>query len=551
MLQTPTLKLDRSAQVIELDAPLPEQMRETLTTAKPAPLVVRPAELVRGFLAAPILAAKAKAFDDDVVATLERHHSPRVMALLHDCLKAIGKRCVGEKKDCEEAASRVVAALSLGGERIDGRAPVRGADVGGERMAREFHDALAKPIGIFAEADDLGEIFRRDRFLQQPMEDSVADALRSSMVRDAEVMAEYRHALAFQSRITNPPARPSLLSDAVKGPYGTGRRAFLPASDAFENGIIRQYQSLLAGGADTTDVLIAALRDRRLDLAPKAESGWYAWQWWAMEPLLRESARPEAARVLRTPGYQRLVEDEFRAVFTQNRETHVKNLAMAAVCGVPERLVTIGPALTVEPHAERCRRLSLAYRFLRTAMMELLGEAALAAPLRGATTDRNAPAPCSLAEGLFAMEDLFFGGYLVACDETGHPPALEDRTAREAERARHALRWFRANAASDRHLAADVRVAVPLFFNEQTRMYRVRGLFAYSTTWGSARFIEKPRICSPTDGLRIVWSDQSLPLVRMETAEFEVAVPPTREEFRAACDATDSVAEAVARLSGE
>jgi len=51
-------------------------------------------------------------------------------------------------------------------------------------------------------------------------------------------------------------------------------------------------------------------------------------------------------------------------------------------------------------------------------------------------------------------------------------------------------------------------------------------------------------------GWKLQWnSSQSLRLARMESAEFFVSTPPTREEFRAACDKARTPAEVVSLLS--
>ena len=98
------------------------------------------------------------------------------------------------------------------------------------------------------------------------------------------------------------------------------------------------------------DEVVRRIRSSELALAPRAESGWYDYQTWALKALVLPERMPEGERLRLDAGYTTLLDDLFKGLLTLTRETHVKQLEMpiAGAAG-PGREVFIDIPLCCRP----------------------------------------------------------------------------------------------------------------------------------------------------------------------------------------------------------
>jgi hypothetical protein len=253
------------------------------------------------------------------------------------------------------------------------------------------------------------------------------------------------------------------------------------------------------------DVLVAAIRNGTVELAPKAGDGWYQYQEWALETLLVTDRAQERSKIAFTARYRRRLQEAFASLLTQHRETHlVHSGSKMAGAVAPPRV----PSFRVEP---------LATVYLRHAQSYVALEAALESLL---------PLDDALRAQLHHARDLFFGAYWIACEDLGMRPTIPVKP----ELVDAAQRWL-ADLAGDAIAAADARVIVPIaqLANHRAKYWVVIGvretLAGYSYIDGDDAGQPPPdriaRVSLPTEQF-----------VEVESSD----VPPTREELRALCD---------------
>ena len=82
----------------------------------------------------------------------------------------------------------------------------------------------------------------------------------------------------------------------------------------------------LPAGADLMKEMIQAIRQGKVDLAPKPGSGWYDYQIYALETFLLPEKGEENPKLLLTKAYKKRMLEAFKALMTKRRETHVRDL---------------------------------------------------------------------------------------------------------------------------------------------------------------------------------------------------------------------------------
>jgi hypothetical protein len=377
----------------------------------------------------------------------------------------------------------------------------------------------SRPIGLHAESEELQRSFRHDRLLQSELEQDDAGGIRSVFDAEPTLRAGYRRHLALLMKLTGPLAMPSIEESTTR------LCSVLPPSESAEGRLLKQ----LFGGASVPSgfqlgpELVARIRDGRLLTRPAASDGWYAYQLHAIAALLD----PDSDRLRVGPRYRTQLEETFQALFAMNRETHLKQLELAAAGGCP---IVIAPRLTVEPLPDYYSRVADGYRFLREALSELLGEVVL----RSTEVERDG---VGLWDALVDIEMLFLGAEAASRDELGQSIT----PSRERDVARARFRAWQRTTSGDAELRSDLRVAAPVWFDVEretvhlcatigveTRSLRFEYLEPPTVTLfgaSTARFADKPTFQSSA---RLILS----PI----TIECDVRVPPTRDEFRTICD---------------
>ncbi|MGC4118812.1 MAG: hypothetical protein QM765_30470 [Myxococcales bacterium] len=154
--------------------------------------------------------------------------------------------------------------------------------------------------------------------------------------------------------------------------------------------------------------------------------------------------------------------------------------------------------------------------------------------------------PGSLGEEIDEAEALFRGAESTVRLESGQEPA-----GTSADRA--VFRRFARGAQSDLDLNADVRMAVPLYFDEGRRMHRLQIVVGIERSTLSFSFKERPKLrlldrngedC--TQQAKLGTLHVTFPLPR--AIEVDARFIPTRERFRQICDGArsdEAIAEAL------
>lgn len=506
-----------------------------------------------------MLAQKAKAVDDGIVATLEfllaegtmsfRGRSA-LLAGLQSQLQGGWDRSPDDPR-LAEAIGLLSAVRSLVGDNdpadpITWPTPLR---LWRNQYLRDFRkmQEVDVPLGVYAWSQRLAGLYRQSKSLQEPLSEAAALPLRQALEADLPLRGAYETHLALLA-LTNPLVRPHLLSRSP-----SSAPAFFPASKSREGQLVK----LLVGdqpvppGFDLIGELIARVTDGRLSLATSEESGWYDSILHALEPLLVPDQVPEAGRLQLAEDYRDDLQQLFRSLLGTARESHVKQLEMAAAGGFA---LVISPHLTLEPLAEHYRRRAESYRFVRERLVTLLGEDVLLSWNR-ATPSGETGVP--LLDEIHLMEQLFAGASAIVQDELGIVPAIEseggDRRWLTAAKAR--TRSWIASHRDDPDLGEDVRMMVPLFKDVERDEFHVLAVVGYEQRNLKVSFVDFPEVTVRDSQGRAVesdiqWSDATYPLARPVTMTCRTRRLLDRDQFRELCDREKTMAAIRSALEG-
>jgi hypothetical protein len=484
------------------------------------------------FVSAGELVAKAKAFDDGLLAAVE-------VASQEACGAFRGKRpllrAMREKlADGGRAASLIEAACELGGCGT-ARSPAA------REILRRFlaDECQSKPIGFYTWAEELSRIYRQDRLLQADLlgaED--APHVAAALAGTHALLAGYSQCLRLAEQCTNqlvctdfrPWAKAIAKGDVARGVEPGGERqaslALFPASRSHETDLARRLYGTrpIPEDADLLRDLIRAVRSGAVDLRPGSGSGWYDWQTWALETLVSPDRAEESGRVSLNESYRQYLEDLFRAALALGRETHVKQLEVP-MCGasMPPPVI-VHPDVRLEPLVSHYARRAEGYRFVRAVLDEQFGEPALSR-LRGWRRDRTVDVP--LAAELEFMIALLDGAANVARLELGAP---------SQGGADVFVRWM-ASRDDDPDITADLRMMVPVYFDVGRKRTRVWMFLGWMEDSIDVSFASPPEVRS-LSGRRLEARPESstYPIAKPVVVDALVSRLLDRDEFRALCD---------------
>lgn len=479
-----------------------------------------------------------KQLDDQIYAGVERSVQEGLAptlapkrALLSDALAYL---VAHRSSAADEAIAVVAAAIEEGGADADVPADLTGA-VAAVKSEFEANAELSKPIGFYGWSDELRGVFRQDRLLQQALEPGAACALAGAIAADPAREQRYRALLDLYTRMTNP--LESSLADllpiasgaACSSAAAASPHAFLSASTTPEVELFRKlYPNGAPPGADLMQDFIDAIRAGTIDLTPGEGDGWYAYQLYALETLLVTDHSEERAKVAFMAKYKKRLQEAFETMVTQHRETHVKqanteDMSSAEVHPLPD--------VRVEPLATVFVRHARSYVFLEAALDAVMGPSFLDGAV---TVDEHGPTTTTLRAQIRASRDLFFGLYLVACQDVGLPPKLDapgDPKPEERDALAKAADAWLLGLANDPVAGADVRVMIPIAEIDEAH-WRYWAVVGVRTTLAAYSFLHGTDTSAPP--LEDEWR------VALPTEQFvEVtssATPLGREEFRALCD---------------
>lgn len=274
-----------------------------------------------------MIEAAAKRFDDALYATVEilAQHGWRGGAGKASFLKRFARAVAdsaGELAARGEALARLLAARKLGGSAEAVPDSVR-ARVDALLAAFNADPARSRTLGFYSASPELSSIFRQDRFLQDAADTSMPEGawLRASaeaLSADDALRSAYRSLMRIPAVMTDTFSDRSLLEPAGGS---VGKTAVFPASRSLEGDLLKRLfgDRPIPDGHAVMDDIVAAVRGGTVDLKPGKSSGWYAWQTWALEPLLRNGVRAEAGKIRFGEGYREHAEELFRAAGPASR----------------------------------------------------------------------------------------------------------------------------------------------------------------------------------------------------------------------------------------
>ncbi len=218
--------------------------------------------------------------------------------------------------------------------------------------------------------------------------------------------------------------------------------------------------------------MIQAIRRGKVDLAPTASGGWYAYQIHALETFLLPEKGEENPKLLLTKTYKKRMLEAFQALMTKRRETHARDLenVKSPASMEPPPRATVKPRLRVEPCPTYYLRTARSCDFLLSFLLAAAGEDGLASLHRlreGGERSKTLP------EELRWLRELFYGLHLITAEDIGMGLALRpdepvDRATCEAK----TTAWL-AFYGQDADLRVDTRVSVPTFFDVSQRRTRL------------------------------------------------------------------------------
>ena len=433
----------------------------------------------------------------------------------------------------DEALVLSATALRLGGQSAEVPADLaQKADA----LKSEFlaAEAESKPFGFYTWSPELRQIWQQDRLLQRPLASPAAScAFAEAIAAEPQRKQQYLQLTQLYARLTNP-LRSSLadMLDVAATPacLALPRQAFIGRSATPEVALFeRLYPNGVPANADLMGDLVKAIRAGTVDLAPRADDGWYQHQLFALETLLVTDKSEERAKIAFMARYKKRLQEAFSTMLVQHRETHAKQADTTTPVSVASTPPT--PHFRAEPMATVYVRHARSYVFLESALDAALGAAVLdvapAVDALGATTD-------TLRARLRRARDLFFGLYVVACQDIGlkislaapgDPPQTEWTALAEK-----ADDWLQ-GLSRDPLASSDVRVMVPIAALESGK-YKYWAVVGVRGTLAGYSYIEGMDTSPPKP------ADQTR--AWLATEQFVEVVsspsPMTRDEFRALCD---------------
>ena len=492
-----------------------------------------------------LIDGKAKQFDDGLYAALDQAYYRGLKGRLTSHVQLI-RGIYDEVGPASPAEPLLAAGLELAGVKVE---PANSAAK--DTLLQQFvsNEVQSKPIGFYNWNSTLRECFRFLRFFQQPIRDrATAQAITDALSRKQALLSDYRKALAFYSRLTNPPADASVL-DLIerKEPLPPDATIVLfPASTSRETELfLKLFPRGLPADADLMKELIRRIRSGQVDLTPRPASGWYDYQVHALETLLLPEKGQEAHKLMLTRAYKKRMLEAFKALVTKRRETHVRQVKTAEPksAAMPQEKLQIAPRLRLEPCPSYYLRTARGYAFLATFLESALQGDTLKT-LHGLREGTPPERGADLRTELHEIRDLFYGFHLLSAEDIGMKPLfLEGETINREQCEGLATRWL-ASFSTDPDLARDTRVAVPLYVDPFRGVTRLWVTIGVRLTRLKADFARGPRI-KPKEGPGD-WSivpagqlgERTLLIAVDEFAEVEIPGNKvlTRDELRTLCD---------------
>ena len=557
--------LNASAAVLRLDVPMIKpDVEQRLLTLHPS---YAAAVTEKGFGAVILpsvnmLDGKAKQFDDGLYAAIDLAYYQGLKDKLQSQVQLV-KRIADKAGSDNAAAPYLAAGLELAGVKVK---VANTAEK--DRLLSAFRqdEVASKPIGFYTWNEQLKALFRFARFFQRqfgefrPEDLAVPQALAAILSQDKALLAEYQQVVAFYARLTNAKSCLSLADIGNVAPLDLSvlKRlakqknvhhatvAVFPPSTSKESVLFEKlFPKGVPPNVDLMKELVKRIRSGEVDLKPKADSGWYEYQVYALETLLLAEKGVERDKLLLTKEYKKRMLEAFKALVTKRRETHMREMQMLEALSLPSRPpkieVDVRPRLRIEPAPTYFVRAARAYAFLASFLEATVGKEALQV-LRGLKQDGHRAQ--DLHAELLWIRDLFYGFYLISAEDIGMKASFAADEAVDQERCYQLASDWLAKTVDDADLAADTRVAVPIYIDANRGVTRLWITLGVRLTRLDTNYARLPSIkpakgegdWTPVKPHRLVGANYLIPVDEFAEVELKGIRVLSREEFRAICD---------------
>ena len=554
------IKLDLSTQVLgldiiddredkdwgELEGPLPFQKIE----ADLFPTIKSIRRDGTDFVSASILVAKAKQFDDGLLAVVEylcqegtkSFVSKReLLQRVAESLKVLAKEKEIDKKSLNYCRGFIIAAANIGGQQL---AETKEVQIQAEQIKSDFlsNQPQSEPIGFYTWTKDLSKIFQQDRLLQKNIDaDEKIKLLSRGLSKNKNVLTAYKTYLSFVEKLTNPFPPEYCDLSKFQDIQKKKKYSFFPPSQAHETELIKRLYGNrpIPDGFSLIDAFIQKIQEGKIDLAPKEDSGWYDYQVYALEPFVNHGSMPEAKKLYFGDKYKQELIDLFKASISLTRETHIKQSEVPMV-GESEPLpsIKIYPELSIEPIATYYLRRAKSYGFVRKLLELTFGNSALKNAHRLTASGEVSK---SLSQELLNMESLFYGAYQVVSQEIGMDIQVQERGEQEKEADKKYVREWIRTLTDDTDVGTDNRMMVPVFYDKLRKKTKVWVILGYSVKPLSIWFSQKPKVTvTDAEGKKVEvdleFQRTRKSLIYPVSAEIYVNKILNRSDFRSLCD---------------
>jgi len=509
---------------------------------------------------------QAKQFDDGLLAAVD-------LALLQRSgLPVVGHLPLLQRMlDRAEAGSAAVpflsAAMTLGGVSNEFSDSTETRE-----WIRKFEsdETVSQPIGVYTWSQDLRRCWACLRFLQQPLDLSVprhretVESICGLLSADDGLRVDYSRSLLLQQQLCSGQARLSieqvigadLSSEAAladlqrrESVHTTGVSFFPPSRSRESELCSRLFPNGVPGDANLMQMLISSIRSSPMESGSARLPGWLDHQVTALQYLLLPETAHEFNKLLLSGTYRRRMQEAFTALLTKRRETHVRQLDVARLDSAPSgKEQRFRPRLRLEPCLSWYLQTARGYRLLHQTLREGLGADVLGELHRLTPTG---PVSESLAVELGVQERLYYGLYLLSCEDIGLRPQIPAGEVPDAADCQQLAAAWLVSLCGEQRSTEDARFAVPIFIDRVTGSMRLWAVVGVRLATLQARFETAPSI-RPVNSSD-TW--QKVPPSQLEPADWTIAVddflevevptlvPPTREQFRRLCDQYRTKAE--------
>jgi hypothetical protein len=469
---------------------------------------------------------RGKLSDDGLMAAFEYYDEFARKGLAHsafyDKLCAAALKKIDEPKAIGLGARALVAKLwtarSLGGDSLTPE--IRRNQEIYERIREETSfmskkRSLWKPVGFYTWTKKLSYMYSRDRTLQQPFLHNGIEAmlvLLAILDEDTLIKKTYYDEMNRFALLNGVPkynvaeaigrARGrkgflAVLADSVllrklEARLGTDKMTLLPSAYTPED---RFLDSRSDGGNDEEGIMdpfMTAIAQGTMHLKPGSHGSWYEYQQYALEPLLRFN---DSAKIYRSDEYADKLKMTFKSLYAAHRETHAMSGYGAGFGGesyqyINQIALMIKPACRIEPMPEVYLRTSAAYDRLASIMKAEYTDVTF----KGLRPD-NANALTDAFTEVSWLGDLYYGLYLVSCEDVGMRPK---KTVRDQNACIKQAEAFLSRISNDAELKQDIRFMLPITSitdnpeNDASWFWVVDGIDTLKTL--SMEFMEDPGI---------------------------------------------------------